>query len=822
MDFDPKFNLLHGRNNSGKTTIFYAVEYCLFGSVHGFKKIAQLARFKQNVLGVELILRGKNGTKYKLQRMHRLKGKKRSANGFFTLKKIIEDDNEKYVLASDFGDHEEDLSLKLLEILGISKRFFETGLHFAQGEISEIIRGDKELDIVFGIKTATALGKIFRRRALDFEKEGKVIKTLEAIIQEATKEKQQYRTKLQKKEEKYNNLKLEIKNEKNTFNQLKAFKDSSEMISNKMQAVEKAKNQIKECSIKLEMIQKEMEEDKRKYGSIKDLDEILKEIIEITDNIKEKVKESEQEIKALQKGIKHKENKKVELKTIKRQKESLVEEFDSFIKEHGSKQSLEKKLKEIEEKRKDISETIKQIKEEQLGLQTSFRTIEREKGDIIGILTRRKTNKDNQKCEYCGAPIDSEKIKTEIKECDLKLEKLDQKLKLNEEERTKLKEHLLNLQKKEKQLYQENVKITHSIKKIEDLENKIKSSFDKNLESKIDELKKAIDVEELNLKKKNGELKALREKQGVKEQKKSEINTTLKRNQELRKKLAKNQREKKNTEQTLTEKKGQLSSILETVKGEIEKYVEKVDEKDPILKDLETIFERIQEYETSQSIGVAAKLRDDFREIIISKISEKASTIKHLEEQKTQLIKDLEDNKAQIKRLDKKIAINEAKVQNLYIKRNLAEKYRRYQEIFNKTQEIIRDNVSASLEEKIFEFHNKLSTEEEFERVYVDSEDYSLYITPKGMEIDKDIYPAWVYEGGGYKLILGLAYKLSLSELIGKSSFLLIDEPTEFIDVNNRQNLLSNLSYIAKDTQVLLITHQDVDKIICDNKIKLK
>ena len=77
----------------------------------------------------------------------------------------------------------------------------------------------------------------------------------------------------------------------------------------------------------------------------------------------------------------------------------------------------------------------------------------------------------------------------------------------------------------------------------------------------------------------------------------------------------------------------------------------------------------------------------------------------------------------------------------------------------------------------------------------------------------KDTYPAALYEGGGHKLMLGLCYKFSLGEIIGNSPFLLIDEPTEFMDVENRVKLLSNLPSITNGTQILLITHQDVDKI---------
>ncbi|MHA1456226.1 MAG: AAA family ATPase [Promethearchaeota archaeon] len=99
LEFDEKFNLIHGRNNAGKTTVFFAIEYCLFGGVLGFKKISQLTSFKSKTIGVELIFRSRNGDRFKLQRMHKLVGKTLAAKGFFTLKKlgILETEKKPYL-----------------------------------------------------------------------------------------------------------------------------------------------------------------------------------------------------------------------------------------------------------------------------------------------------------------------------------------------------------------------------------------------------------------------------------------------------------------------------------------------------------------------------------------------------------------------------------------------------------------------------------------------------------------------------------------------------------------------------------------------------
>ena len=150
----------------------------------------------------------------------------------------------------------------------------------------------------------------------------------------------------------------------------------------------------------------------------------------------------------------------------------------------------------------------------------------------------------------------------------------------------------------------------------------------------------------------------------------------------------------------------------------------------------------------------------------------------------------------------------------------MTKKYRLFQNSFNEVQNIIRQNASKVLEKKILSIHKNLSADDEFEKVNIDSENYSLSVVPKGFESD-EFYPAMVYQGGGHKLILGLSYKIALGDLIGAPPFLLIDEPTEFMDSNNRITLLSNLSSLSDKSQVLLITHQDVDKIQAKKKIEI-
>ncbi len=623
--------------------------------------------------------------------MHKLTGKTRSAKRFYTLKKY-DGDNEIYILSSDFGDREEDLSLKIKEILDISKRFFETGIHFYQGTVSEILMGEKKLDIVFGIKTAIALSEAFKEHALGFEKEVKNILIFEATLQQSQKEKVEYKKKLETQEEKQKTIDNDIKTKEDELNTFQSFKNSSETIYKSVESFENKKRTMEDAKLKESMITKEMEDTKAKFGTKEELKKNLK----------------------------------------------------------NPRDSLEKTVKETTRLEKE-SESFQDI----------IRNVEREKGDIEGILRRREETKDKPKCEFCGATIDPSKIVKEIKECKAKLKGLNDTIKINETNDQLVKDDVAKLRSEEKELNKQILELESEIKKIEDLEAKIK------------ELRDEIQNAEVSY---NDEKNIL-------------INNFQEVKDQLKTKLA------------------NLNSKREEDQKEFSKSLYL------IVEDMEALKKEI-------SLEKSVRIKDKLRELIISKISEISTTLEHLINQKKQYQSDIEETKNHIKRLDKEIANIEKQILELRRKEELAEKYRNYQQVFKDTQEIIRKNVSSVLEEKILKLHQFFSSDNEFEKVHIDSEDYSLSVTPKGMSME-DFYPAWVYEGGGHKLILGLSYKFSLGKIIGNAPFLLIDEPTEFMDEDNRINLLSNLSSTAEDTQIILITHQDVDKIQCDKKIEL-
>ncbi|MHA2182293.1 MAG: AAA family ATPase, partial [Promethearchaeota archaeon] len=560
IEFDEKFNLIHGRNNAGKTTIFYAIEYCLFGGVQGFKKISQLALFGCNSIGVELILKNKTGERFKLQRMHKLVGKSLSAKGFFTLKQIL-DEGESYISSSDFGDHEEDLSLKINELSGISKRFFETGIHFHQGTISEILSGSKKLDIVFGITAATTLADIFKTKALEYEKEIVNIDKVKIQLDQTRKEKVEHTEKEKDQAKKIEELQNNINAKEEQIKDLQMMRNFSEDISNAVEDYESSKKNIDEIQVKDELYSKEFQELKTRYGTKTKLDSQLKACQKNLEKTKKELKEIEINLENSQDFIRTSEKEQIEIENKIKNVEDIIEELKALIEELGEKQELKSQLSSKFSNAKEISKKITQLEQELDQLQVILRDSEREKGDIDGMLNRRKGTKDKPKCEYCGAPIDPSKIQEEIKKLQTILKELDKKIVESEKKSSSTKEELSSLRENEKKMNETIISLETSIQQIETLEEKRNKNSGTDLKKDLTVITKNIKQQEKSIEEYKKQLVTTRSKESEETKDLNLFETQLTQFDELEKKIKETKDELENHSKILQEKIDGLISL---------------------------------------------------------------------------------------------------------------------------------------------------------------------------------------------------------------------------------------------------------------------
>ncbi|MHA1682414.1 MAG: AAA family ATPase [Promethearchaeota archaeon] len=702
ITLDLASNLIHGRNNSGKSTIFYAIEYCLFGSVSGFKRISQLATFKAAHVGVELVFTSRGGGRYRLQRVHNFKGKKRSAHGMFTLKEITStldesgNPEEKYLLASEFGDREEKLNLRISELIGMSKRYFETVVHFEQGSIAGILVGSMNFDIVFGITAANILESAFKEKALGLEKETGRIEQMNVLIDKLRDDRKAMDAAMAREGENLIKYEKDLSISKAQLFRISWATSAIEEVANAGHLLDQASRKLDKQSVKFETLENGLTKLQEKAGGV------------------EKIRASISE---------------------KQARASTLDEA-----RHAA----------------DV---------ERHEYQENIRKLEQEKGDIDGMLKRRRSSAGSPTCEYCGAPIDPESLQGDILSLESALSGIDRKIR-------EIEGGLGHAIKRGKELEQEKSTIEREIAQLQ--------SNVKQLEAMEGEVNRARTA-----------LQAARDDEGT---------------------MSKN-----------------LVVVFDGFRKSIRDFT--VDDIQSTMPDSLKVLLGKLEHEIPEIPEIAATASDErvswIREITAS--LEKAilqwsaglnATMTMKECQISESKANVEFIKAQIKQVDRELANYERKLKYLLKKQDLAEQYRTYQSIYRSVQQVIREKAATTLGTLVLEHHKKLSVDDEFDEIAVDNRDYSITFKPKNTPGD-EMYPASVYQGGGHKLILGLAYKFAIGELISTPPFILIDEPTEFMDDANRIRLLSNLNAISSNSQVLLVTHHDVDKITSHKKVKI-
>src|SRR5262249_5852817 len=106
--------------------------------------------------------------------------------------------------------------------------------------------------------------------------------------------------------------------------------------------------------------------------------------------------------------------------------------------------------------------------------------------------------------------------------------------------------------------------------------------------------------------------------------------------------------------------------------------------------------------------------------------------------------------------------------------------------------------------------HRRLSERDEFESLSIDPTHYAVQVVPR--DLGEEV-PAALYEGGGHRLLLGLAFRLAVARLVEHCRFLMLDEPTYGLDVAHREALLNRIAGLDVARQILLVTHQAMGEV---------
>lgn len=819
LDFNENFNLIHGRNNAGKSTIFYAIEYAQFGRVSGFKKISQLVSFGEKRVTVNLFFLGKDEQHYQLHRSHKIG--KRSVKGVFELSQKSDPKSKTYsksLLSTENGNNETDLSLKMSELIGMSRRFFETAIHFYQGSISEILKGSVKLDIVFGITAANALIDGFKSLIKDSKIKLKELSVLEIRLGQAQETKNSGENSIGIIEGELAALDQEIEVKKKSHQHLNRLKKIETTLRNHVDTYESSLSTLDDKKNKSSMIQEEID-DFVKEHNITQINDQYSDKKNKKSTLEEEIDNMDENIEKLKEEIYTLERKKGNLENHAQQLKLIQEEIKEIISDWGEKDNIQGEIENKSKEKEDIAKAIVKIGKKIESHQETIRTAERSLGDIIGILSRREESKNNPKCEYCGALIDPDSITKEIQDLKQHQAKLKKKISTSE---AKIK----TLKKEEKESREREKKLNSDLNELDSILKDLRQ-LNKKIDTKKKESSSANELEKISEKIKKSEKSLTKQSQSVKVAKGtlkaygqdiSDLERIIDQNERLEKNLkkAESQLNEIATQVELDKKdlQIQLTQINEQLKGFL-------DDNPNFHLDLNRIYKILRNNVQKFRFETLQNAKETLVELNIAKNSEISTAISLLDRQKSEIVKRLSETKSKLERVLREINTLQRQAATLLKLKQTVDQYKKYLDIFTKLQNHIRVNLSQALQKLIHKYHKKLSVDNEFREIRVDPEDYSVSVVPQD-SITDEAYPATVYQGGGHKLILGLAYKFALGALIGTPPYILIDEPTEFMDQNNRSQLLSNLSNLSLESQILLITHQEVEKIKSNNKIHLK
>ncbi|MHA2503338.1 MAG: AAA family ATPase [Candidatus Kariarchaeaceae archaeon] len=379
ISFDNGISYIEGKNNAGKSSLFMGIEYGLFGTVAGFRSQTALFAPQADKMGVEVIYEGKDGRTYRLQRMHERAG--RSAKGHYTLK-VKDGDTEKYLVSSDFeGSSEEMLQLQVFESLGISKRLFDVAVNIKQGEISSILEGTSQLDIVLGVSAATIAQKQLNAVALGFEKETSQYDLLANNLKQFENQRQQLELQskslgtevetLQKQFDGLTSQKSEMTAKIDQFQQvLTPFSSYKSTIGNWDRDMQRI---VDHTSQKEEVI--------KEAGDLPTLLKTLEERQEKVRGLTQQISKSEEERKKLQDSIRTQERKKGDVVGKVNRRKNLPEGEEPTCEECGSPIDMDRVKKELAQWELDLGDIeleIKKLEEQVASLSSEISTTRQE------------------------------------------------------------------------------------------------------------------------------------------------------------------------------------------------------------------------------------------------------------------------------------------------------------------------------------------------------------------------------------------------------------------------------------------------------------
>ncbi|WP_297889635.1 AAA family ATPase [Sulfurihydrogenibium sp.] len=844
IEFSPfGITAIIGENGAGKSSVLEAIQFALFGESSKGNQI-DLIKWGRNEASVELEFI-KGNKKYKIVRKIEKKGKNTTTTAL-----LYRVENTREIL-----DIQKHLNQELPKITGLSKKTFLNSILIKQGEIEGLIRqkpSERE-KIIEELLDLHIYSKLLEKYKENRKKEENRLETLQSekidkeeltqSIKNIQNQIYQLQEEIKKIEEEKKQLEeslKEVETKINTYNQiereksikltdLKNLEDRITQLQSKIDEISNLKSQIdslkikveelknleakydklqeiKSLNIKLNQIQKEIDQTQEKINFKKEFEPIYNQILEKQEElkqIKEKITKLENlkgEISQIEKLIQQKEKEYIhkksnydhivnQLLTFNR-KFQMLQQNPLMIQEH-----IEQNTIKIEHLEKEINK----IKEEKASVEGEGKQIRKRLENINSI---------QGECPTCGRPLEDHKKEEILKDLEKTLEeKRNQYSKLKQEEENLEKE--LNKQKQIRELLIQLKPLYDSIKEVENE----KKTYEAKLNAFKHQIKDLDTLKEKETHISNFIDKHIKDygyyqkllKENLEENFKNLLIEKEKIENQLKEKIDTNPTDIENEIQEVKQK-------IENLKPERDRYnqnLSKISEEPKILEELEKIKK-----EKENLFVEIEKLNEKLKDLDISGLySQKDSLQKHITEknsyisEKKQELGNLQGQENILSQQLKKAQEQEEEMERLNVK---IKRYYKIENALQQLQKLLKDNALYNLPKITEDIFSKFGFNQFINLKF--TEKYEITLTANAVS-SSDIAVKVDSLSGGQRIALSLALRLAIAKMLNeKADFLILDEPTIHLDESRKRELIDLLGDLKESNfikQLIIVTHDD-------------
>lgn len=281
-----------------------------------------------------------------------------------------------------------------------------------------------------------------------------------------------------------------------------------------------------------------------------------------------------------------------------------------------------------------------------------------------------------------------------------------------------------------------------------------------------------------------------------------------------------------------------ITDQITTMQSSASVYKSKIDEKQQLANDimtLETCPTCLQPVSEShkkhihEECGESIIIMDEHLNVITGKleslVEEKKgleTALQHVQESgelkgriesfETRVIPELENKIKEIDDATSRIASLQDRSNDANRLHDLASQVRT---AFRGVQPSIRKARTRQIQRTTLDIFNELFGEE-YDALDIDPNDFSMTIHKDGEERKVSVM------SGGERVALGIAMRIAIAKEIGGQDLLILDEPMGQLDRPRKAQLIDLLENMTIDTQLVMVTHDDMLSGASDSLIKIK